>query len=121
MRQCTTKTQNKQPNTKKKAQNPTPRSFPSLQYIPLYFEATSTTGRRLRLTGVSMCDRTTAGQPAVESLCPLWAPVRPSDDDGSRNATSVGSQDGSRSERSVWVVAFVGVNNGVDAAETVID
>jgi hypothetical protein len=36
----------------------------------------------LRLAGVSICNRTAAGQPDVESLCPLWAPFRPSDDDG---------------------------------------
>jgi hypothetical protein len=59
-----------------------PRSFPSLQNIPRYFEATGTRGRRLRLAGVSTCNRTAAGQPDVESLCPLWAPFRPSDDDG---------------------------------------
>jgi hypothetical protein len=45
----------------------------------------------------------------VESLCPLWAPIRPRDDDGSRNPTYVGGQGGSRSERSVWVVTFVAV------------
>jgi hypothetical protein len=94
---------------KKKTQNPTPRSFPSLQNIPLYFEATGARGRRLRLAGVSICNRTAAGQPDVESLCPLWAPFRPSDDDGSRNPTSVGGEGGSRSERSVWVVSFVAV------------
>jgi hypothetical protein len=42
--------------------------------IPLNFEATGTRGRRLRLAGVSICNRTAAGQPDVESLCPLWAP-----------------------------------------------
>jgi hypothetical protein len=52
---------------------------------------------------VSIRNRTAAGQPDVESLCPLWAPFRQSDDDGSRNPTSVGGQGGSRSERSVWV------------------
>jgi hypothetical protein len=57
----------------------------SLKNIPPYFEATGTRGRRLRLAGVSICNRTAAGQPDVESLCPLWAPFRPSDDDGSRN------------------------------------
>jgi hypothetical protein len=95
--------------TQKRTQNPTPRSLPSLQNIPLYFEATGTRGRRLRLAGMSICNRTAAGQPDVESLCPLWAPFRPSDDDGSRNPASVGGQGGSRSERSVWVVTFVAV------------
>jgi hypothetical protein len=55
---------------KRKTQNPTPRSLLSLQNNPLYFEATSTRGRRLRLAGVSICNRTVAGQPDVESLCP---------------------------------------------------
>jgi hypothetical protein len=87
-------------------QSPTPRSF---QNIPLYFEATSTKGRRLRLASVSISNRTAAGQPDVESPCPLWAPFRPSDDDGSKNPTSVGGQGGSRRERSVWVVTFVAV------------
>jgi hypothetical protein len=72
-----------------------PRSFPSLQNIPLCFEATGTRGRRLRLAGVSICNRTAAGQPDVESLCPLWAPFRPSDDDESKNPASVGG--------SMWV------------------
>jgi hypothetical protein len=94
---------------KRKTQNPTPRSLLSLQNIPPYFEVTSTRGRRLRLAGVSICNRTAAGQPDVESLCPLWAPFRPSDDDGSRNPTSVSGQGGSRSKRSVWVVTFVAV------------
>jgi hypothetical protein len=58
---------------------------------------------------VTICNRTAAGQPDVESLCPLWAPFRPSDDDGSRNPTSAGGQGGSRSERSVWVVTSVAV------------
>jgi hypothetical protein len=43
------------------------------------------------------------------SVCPLWAPFRPSDDDGSRNPTSVGGQDGSRSEKSVSVMTFIAV------------
>jgi hypothetical protein len=86
---------NKQPSTKKKDPKPkTPRSFPSLQNIPLYFEATGARGRRLRLAGLSICNRTAAGQSDVESLCPLWAPFRPSDDDESRNPTSVGSRGG---------------------------
>jgi hypothetical protein len=92
---------------KRKTQNP--RSFPSLQNTPLYLEATGTRGRRLRLAGVSICNCTATSQPDVESLCPLWAPFRPSDDDGSRNPTSVGGQGGSRSERCVWVVTFVAV------------
>jgi hypothetical protein len=58
---------------------------------------------------VSICNRTAAGQPDVELLCLLWAPFRPSDDDGSRNPTSVGGQGGSQSERSVGVVTFVAV------------
>jgi hypothetical protein len=40
---------------------------------------------------MSICNRTAAGQPDVESLCPpLWAPFRPSDNDESKNPTSVG-------------------------------
>jgi hypothetical protein len=45
---------------KRKNQNLTPRSFPSLQNIPLYFEAIGTRGRRLRLAGVSICNHTAA-------------------------------------------------------------
>jgi hypothetical protein len=99
--------QTKENLTEHTRQYPTPRSLPSLQNIPPYSEVTSTRGRRLRLAGVSICNRTAAGQPDVESLCPMWAPFRPSDDDGSRNPASVGGQGGSRSERSVWVVTFV--------------
>jgi hypothetical protein len=96
-----------------------PRSFPSLQNIPLYFEATGTRGRRLRLAGVSICNRTAAGQPDVESLCPLWAPFRPSDDDESKNPTSVG---GSRwvSKREIRLGSDIRSGRiGVDAVETV--
>jgi hypothetical protein len=50
-----------------------------------------------------------AGQPDVESLCLLWAPSLASDDDGSRNPTSVGGQGRSRSDRFIWVVTFVAV------------
>jgi hypothetical protein len=32
---------------------------------------TGTRGRRLRLAGVSVCNRTAAGQPDVELLCPI--------------------------------------------------
>jgi hypothetical protein len=109
----------KQPNKKRKTQNPTPKSFPSLQNIPLYFEATGTRGRRLRLAGVSICNRTAAGQPDVESLCPLWAPFRPSDDDESKNPTSVG---GSRwvSKREIRLGGDIRSGRiGVDAVETV--
>jgi hypothetical protein len=48
------------------------RSFPSLQNIPLYFEATGTRGRRLRLAGVSICNRTAAGQPDVSAERRRW-------------------------------------------------
>jgi hypothetical protein len=62
---------------------------------------------------VSICNRTAAGQPDVESLCPLWAPFRPSDDDGSRNPTSVGGQGGLGGD-------IRSGKNGVDAVETVM-
>jgi hypothetical protein len=45
---------------KRKTQNPTPRSLLSLQNNPPYLEVTSTRGRRLRLAGVSICNRTVA-------------------------------------------------------------
>jgi hypothetical protein len=50
---------------KRKTQNPTPRS------LPPYSEVTGTRGRRLRLAGLSVCNRTAAGQPDVELLCPI--------------------------------------------------
>jgi hypothetical protein len=109
----------KQTTEHKKERPKTPRSFPSLQNIPLYFEATGTRGRRLRLAGVSICNRTAAGQPDVESLCPLWAPFWPSDDDGSRNPTSAG---GSRwvSKREIRLGSGIhSGKNGVDVVETV--
>jgi hypothetical protein len=68
---------------------------------------------------VSICNRTAAGQPDVESLFPLWAPFRPSDDDGSRNPTSVG---GSRwvSKREIRLGGDIrSGKNDVDAMETV--
>jgi hypothetical protein len=111
-KQAATHNRNTKQTTEHKKERPKtqpPRSFPSLQNITLYFEATGTRGRRLRLAGVSICNRTAASQLDVESLCPLWAPFRPSDDNGSGNPTSVGGQGGSRSERSVWVVTFVAV------------
>jgi hypothetical protein len=61
---------------------------------------------------VSICNRTAAGQPGVESLCLLWAPFRPSDDDESKNPTSVEARDPLGSDiRSGRI--------GVDAVETV--
>jgi hypothetical protein len=115
-----TETQNKQPNTKKKDPKPNPQdlSRPS-KNIPPYFEATGTRGRRLRLAGVSICNRTAAGQPDVESLCPSWAPFRPSDDGEPKNPTSVG---GSRwaSKRGVRLGSDIRSGRiGVDAVETV--
>jgi hypothetical protein len=68
---------------------------------------------------MSICNRTAAGQPAVESLCPLWAPFRPSDDDESKNPTSVG---GSRwvSKRETRLGSDIRSGRiGVDAVETV--
>jgi hypothetical protein len=50
-----------QPNTKRKTENPTPRSLQSLQNIPPYSEATGTRGRRLPLAGVLVYNRTAAG------------------------------------------------------------
>jgi hypothetical protein len=83
---------------------------------------------------VSICNRTAAGQPDVESLCPfclfvclfvcnqslcpLWAPLRPSDDDESKNPTSVG---GSRwvSKREIRLGSDICSGRiGVDAVET---
>jgi hypothetical protein len=61
----------KQPNTKKKIQNPAPGPLPSLQNITPYSEVTGTKGRRLRLAGVSVCNCTAAGQPDIELLCPI--------------------------------------------------
>jgi hypothetical protein len=110
-KQATTHNRDTKQTTEHKKERPKtqPQDLPHPQNIPLYFEATGTRGRRLRLAGVLICNRTAAGQPDVESLCPLWAPFRPSDDDGSRNPTSVGGQGRSRSERFVWVVTFVAV------------
>jgi hypothetical protein len=68
---------------------------------------------------VSICNRTAVGQPDVESLCPLWAPFRPSDDDESKNPTSVG---GSRwvSKREIRLGSDIRSGRiGVDAVETV--
>jgi hypothetical protein len=63
------KKKGKQPDPKRKTQNPTPRSLLSFQNIPPYSEVTGTRGRRLRLVGVLVCNRTAAGQPDVELLC----------------------------------------------------
>jgi hypothetical protein len=103
---------------KRKTQNPTPRSLPSLQNIPLYFEATGTRGRRLRLAGVSICNRTAAVQPDAESLCPLWAPFWPSDDDGSKNHFCRWPRWVSKQEIRLGSDIRSG-KNGVDAVETV--
>jgi hypothetical protein len=68
---------------------------------------------------VSICNRTAAGQPDVESLCPLWAPFRPSDGDDSKNPTCVG---GSRwvSKRAIRLGSDIRSGRiGVDAVETV--
>jgi hypothetical protein len=67
---------------------------------------------------VSICNRTAAGQPDVESLCPLWAPFQPSDDE-SKNPTSVGR---SRwvSKREIRLGGDIRSGRiGVDAVETV--
>jgi hypothetical protein len=101
---------------KKKDPKPNPKISPAPPKQPTYFEATGTggrRGRRLRLAGVSICNRTAAGQPDVESLCPLRAPFRPNDD-------------GRSSRWSMWVSkreirlssGIRSGKNGVDAVET---
>jgi hypothetical protein len=68
---------------------------------------------------VSICNRTAAGQPVLESLCPLWAPFRPGDDDESKNPTSVG---GSRWVSMREIRLGSDIRSGridVDAVETV--
>jgi hypothetical protein len=69
-----------------------------------------TRGRRLRLAGVSVCNRTAAGQPDVELLC--LGGLRFSAErctDGSSIPTYVGGHQGSRSKRSAWVVTVTAV------------
>jgi hypothetical protein len=104
---------------KRKTQNPTPKIFPIPPKYPTLFRSDWYRGRRLRLAGVSICNRTAAGQPDVESLCPLWAPFRPSDDDEPKNPTSVG---GSRwvSKREIRLGSDIRSGRiGVDAVEMV--
>jgi hypothetical protein len=103
---------------KRKTQNPTPKIFPIPPKYPTLFRSDWYRGRRLRLAGVSICNRTATSQPDVESLCPLWAPFRPGDDDESKNPTSV---DGSRwvSKREIRLGSDIRSGRiSVDAVET---
>jgi hypothetical protein len=87
----TTKTQNKQPNTKKKDLKPNPQDLSRPSKIPHSISKQLVPGAGDCASLV--CRFVTARlpvKPDVESLCPLWAPFRPSDDDESKNPISVG-------------------------------